>query len=120
MASNTQEAGQSTRRRTYKKASSAPSITLLARTTSYNDETGLVFDEFEVSGAKGANRWISDYKTPNLVRKKIKLNEEKGARTLAEMVLGKLGLESQELSPESLQALPWTVGEKIWNRICEK
>lgn len=90
------------------------------RTTSHDPDSGLVYDEFEVSANRGASTWITDYKTPALVRTRVRPNDEKGARSLVDMALTKLGLESQQLTSEALQSLPWVIGEQIWNRICDK
>lgn len=90
------------------------------RSTAYDRESGLVYDEVQVYGGKGSSTWITDYKTPKLVRTRVRPNEAKGARGLAEMVLGKLGLEAHELTVEALQPLPWVIGGKIWERICDK
>lgn len=91
------------------------------RSRSYDRDSGLVYHEVEISGSKSSNLgWIGDFATPNLVRTKRRPNEEKGARSLHGMILQKLGIESQDLTVEALQFLPWTVGQHIWRSICAK
>lgn len=93
----------------------------LARSKSYDRETGLVYDEIEVSRPKSSSHgWISDFATPNLVRTRRRRNEGKGARTLHSMILQKLGIESSDLTVEAIQSLPWTVGQQIWESICAR
>ena len=90
----------------------------LPRTTSYDHESGLVYDEFEVAG-RSLTGWINDYKTPSIVKTRNRPNDN-GARSLANMVLLKLGIESQNLTVEALQMLPWAIGERIWQQILLK
>lgn len=91
------------------------------RSRSYDRDSGLVYHEVEITASKSSNLgWIGDFATPNLVRTRRRPNEEKGARSLHGMVLQKLGIESQDLTVEALQFLPWTVGQHIWQSICTK
>lgn len=91
------------------------------RSESYDRESGLVYHEHEITGSKSSSLgWISDFATPNLVRTRRRANEERGARTLHGMILQKLGMESQDLTVEALQFLPWTVGQHIWQSICAR
>lgn len=87
--------------------------------TSYTFDSGVVYDEVEVTGIRGSRSWISDYKTPNLVRRRPQPNDAVGARSLSAMALNKVGIESQNLTVEVLQSLPWAVGERIWDHVCE-
>ena len=93
---------------------------IAGRTTSHDPDTGLVYDEFEVAANRGAGTWITDYKTPAIVRTRRRPNEGNGARSLADMALAKLSLESYQLTPDALQSLPWAIGEQVWRRICDK
>jgi len=90
------------------------------RNTSYDHESGLVYNEVEVSGSGSHSNWIYDYRTPRLVRVRPRPNEETGARTLAHMALIKLGLESRNLTVDALQMVPWPIGERIWHQITQK
>ena len=90
------------------------------RNTSYDRDSGLVYNEVEVSGTGLQNSWISDYKTPSIVRLRPRPHSKTGARSLARMALIKIGLESQNLTVEALQMLPWSIGDLIWQQITEK
>lgn len=88
---------------------------------SFDRESGLVYNEVEIARPKSfSHGWISDFATPNLVRTKRRPNDEAGARTLHAMILQKLGIESQDLTVEAIQYIPWTVGRLIWDSICAK
>lgn len=92
-----------------------------ARLNSFDRESGLVYNEVEIARPKSFNHgWISDFATPSLVRTRRRPNDEGGARTLHAMILQKLGIESQDLTVEAIQYLPWTVGKQIWDSICAK
>ncbi|KAK5942832.1 hypothetical protein PMZ80_005398 [Knufia obscura] len=88
--------------------------------TSFDHDSGLVYSEVEVSGSGSHNSWIFDYKTPSIVRARPRLPTATGARPLAHMALIKLGIESQNLTVEALQNLPWSIGERIWQQITDK
>jgi len=90
------------------------------RSTSYNHESGLVYDEVEVSGSSSQSNWVYDYRTPQIARVRLRPHEKTGARTLFHMALVKLGLESQNLTVDALQMLPWSIGERIWQQITQK
>lgn len=96
------------------------SVSTPVRTATYDRDSGLTYDEFEVSAARGASTWITDYKTPSIVRTRVRPNDEQGARSLVDMALTKLGLESQQLTSKALELLPWVIGEQIWKRVCDK
>lgn len=87
--------------------------------TSYNEENGLVYSEIEAQGRKGASNWIVEYRTPKLVKSRTEPNPGPGVRTLLAMALNKVGTVSQDLSVEALRALPFVIGELIWQRICD-
>lgn len=92
-----------------------------SRNKSYDRESGLVYNEIEVVAPKSANvGWIGDFATPSLVRTRKRPHEQAGARRLYDMALLKLGMESQDLTVEALQHLPWTIGKSIWESICAK
>ena len=88
--------------------------------TSYDSDTGLVYDERQITAVRGATNWITNYRTPSIARNKERSNKGPGLRKLTDMVLNKLAIESQQLSPEALQFLPWELAQQIWTRICEK
>jgi len=90
------------------------------RNTSYDAESGLVYNEVEVPSGIPHSNWINDYRTPKLVRVKQRAHKGTGARSLAHMALIRLGLESQNLTIEVLTSLPWSIGEQIWQQITEK
>lgn len=89
------------------------------RSTSYNHESGLVYNEVEVSGSSSQSNWVYDYRTPQIGRVRPRPHENTGARTLFHMALVKLGLESQNLTVDALQMLPWSIGERIWQQITQ-
>lgn len=93
----------------------------ISSSRSFDRDSGLVYNELEVARPKSfGHGWISDFSTPNLVRTKQRPNPEGGARKLRDMMLQKLGIESQELTLEAIQYLPWTIGQQIWESICVK
>lgn len=87
---------------------------------SYDTDSGLVYSEFEVSGRGSRGNWISDYRTPSIVRTRLCASTGTGVRSLAQMALAKLGIESRSLTVETLQMLPWSIGERIWQQIVEE
>lgn len=92
----------------------------MMKSMTYDENSGLVYSEFEARGTKGSSNWIIDFKTPRLAKSKLEPNYEPGARPLLAMMLNKVAKLPQELSVEALRALPWAFGEIIWQRICEK
>lgn len=90
------------------------------RTTTYDENNGLVYSEVEERGSKGSGNWIIEYKTPQLVNSRLKPNNGPGVGTLSAMALNKIGTMPQELSVEALRALPWSFGQIIWERVCAK
>ncbi|KAK5072827.1 hypothetical protein LTR64_000765 [Lithohypha guttulata] len=89
------------------------------KTTSYDHESGVAYDELEISGSRGAGNWISEYRSPGLVHARAKPNDQQGARSLSAMVINRIRSLSQDLTTEALRSLPWALGETIWKRIQE-
>lgn len=92
-----------------------------SRSTELDHDSGLVYDQVEVRGPYGLEMsWISNYKHAHIAKTRLLPNDGRGARSLLQMALIKASNLSQDLTVEALRALPYSLGQLVWERITEE
>ena len=84
----------------------------------FDVESGLIFYESEVRPNRGRpTDWIREFSTPHVVTKPVP--NSNGARSLSDIARTKVVQEFPNLSSEHLATVPWSVAEKIWDKVVE-
>lgn len=87
-----------------------------AHPTTYDAESGQLYTEKTVRAPKKQKyNWISEYKTPSLVKRRHASRE--GAASLFDMANAKVAREMRDLTPSHLQGLPSSISRKLWDEV---
>lgn len=82
----------------------------------FDPETGLVFRETIVK-ARSRFEWVPDWQHKCAARWPIDEPPSNRVESLYAKAMRKIILKANTLSPETLQAIPATIGERIWKAI---
>ncbi|KEF62607.1 uncharacterized protein A1O9_00580 [Exophiala aquamarina CBS 119918] len=87
----------------------------------YDAESGQVYSEMEIQlGRKQRSNWISDPRTPSLVKKAAMVNVGRGARSLTDTAKNQIASQFRNLTAEHFVNVPWSVAESLWQEVLER